>query len=633
MKILWTSDSPTIPSGYGNVTQRICSGLADRGHHVSILGWQTRGKPTRWQNCMLYTKLHPGYSPNACRAELVDYVRQLKPDIVVMLTDIWWLNDINCPDIANFMHTAGTPWVFYYPVDGDAGEKRLPSSWIRNLKTFDLPIAMSRYGYDIAQANEVEAAYIPHGVDTKMFQPPADKETAKRSLGYEGKFVVLSDARNQLRKMWPRTLEIFRRFALDKDDVILHLHCDPDDMYARSPECHYDLRSDIAFLNLTEKVCLTKDMSSVKGISIEQLAQIYQAADVHLLASWGEGFGLPTLQAAATGVVPLASDYTASQELVTGHGEAIRVRQCLLDQFGLRRALIDIDDAVGKLEMLYRDRQLLASKAQKSREFALPYDWEHLISQWEEVLQSEISRKRMSPPSSVSLPDDHHAEEASPDFAETEPETNAFGSHTTFKDGDPNALQGESETDSPDENVTQPTYNIRIPVTLPLVKSKQRISGYVYVASQSDVPSALALRRIFPCLKVWSTISLDFGSLVSEDKPFQVKVIEANGPEYRPQLALSTLALDMGSCDSRLPIEAAKLGVPCIGLAQQREQAQLWPELSLEKPDPMMAATLGRQMFTDQGVATDLCLSARQRLANSTSAMARATDALMMVDK
>ena len=402
-----------LPNGYAG-------DWLDRGHDVSILGWQTRGKPTRWQNCKLYTKLHPGYSPNACRAQLVDYVRQLKPDVVVMLTDVWWLKDINCPDIANFMHTAGVPWVLYYPIDGDAGEKRLPSSWVRNLKTFDLPIAMSHYGCDIAQANGVESAYIPHGVDTKLFQPPADKETAKRNLGYEGKFVVLSDARNQLRKMWPRTLEIFRRFAADKDDVILHLHCDPDDMYARMPECHYDLQSDIAFLNLTEKVRLTKGMSSAKGISLEQLAQIYQAADVHLLASWGEGFGLPTLQAAATGVVPLASDYTASQELVTGHGEAIHVRQCLLDQFGLRRALIDIDDAVSKLEMLYHDRQLLASKAQKSREFALPYDWEHLIPQWEEVLQHEISRKRMNPPSLVSIPDDHHAEEASPDLAEAE---------------------------------------------------------------------------------------------------------------------------------------------------------------------------------------------------------------------
>ncbi len=241
---------------------------------------------------------------------------------------------------------------------------------------------MSRYGCDVTQANGIEAAYIPHGVDTKIFRPPVDKNLAKRSLGYEGKFVILSDARNTLRKMLPRTLEIFRRFAADKDDVILHLHCDPDDSPDHTPNYHYDLQSDIAFLNLTDKVCLTKGMSSAKGIPLEQLAHIYQAADVHLLASWGEGFGLPTLQAAATGVVPLASDYSASQELVLGHGEAICLRHLLLDQFSLRRALIDIDDAVSKLEKLYRNRELLACKAQGSREFALSYDWECVVPQW-----------------------------------------------------------------------------------------------------------------------------------------------------------------------------------------------------------------------------------------------------------
>jgi len=600
MRVLWMSDSPTIPSGYGNVTRRVCGYLADRGHEVSILDWQTKGKPIPWQNCMLYSKLHPMYSPNACRAELVDYVRQLQPDIVVILTDMWWLRDINCPDIANFMNTARIPWAFYYPIDGDAGEKRLPPRWVHILKTFDLPIAMSRYGCDVAQANGVEPAYIPHGVDTNVFQPPVDKNLAKQALGYEGKFVVLSDARNQLRKMIPRTLEIFRRFAANKDDVILRLHCDPNDICTRSPECHYDLRSDIAFLNLTEKVSLTKGISTLKGIPLEQLAQIYQAADVHLLASWGEGFGLPTLQAAATGVVPLALDYTASQELVTGHGEAIRARQCLLDRFGLRRGLIDIDDAVSKLERLYQDRQLLASKAQLAREFALPYNWEYLLPQWEELLLREVSRKRMNPLTTVhvsAIGGEPSEDASSSDLAQTEHKT------------------GELETDLPED--TQPPYTIRIPVTLPLVKSRKRIPGYVYVASQRDVPSALALRRIFPGLKVWSTLSLDFGSSVSDDKPLQVKVVEANGPEYRPQLALSTLALDTGSCDPRLPTEAAKLGVPCIGLAQQREQARLWPELSLTKPDPLMAAELGRQMLTDQGVATDLCLNARQALAST----------------
>ncbi len=554
MKVIWLSDSPTTPSDFGNVTRFVCTGLADRGHHVSILGRQTQGQSTPWYNCMLY----PGdFSAN----RFFNDAHWRQSDMLVTLADMRWLTSINYSVITNFLHNAGIPLVLYCPFDADMFSKRLPPSWVDILKSVNLPIAMSHYACDVMQANGVEPAYIPLGIDTKVFGPPTDKRVAKQAFSYEDKFVILSDARNQLRKMVPRTLEIFRRFAADKDDAILHLHCDPDDPFAHRSEYSYDLRSDIAFLNLTEKVRLTKDMSISTELPLEQLAKIYQAADVHLLASWGEGFGLSTLQAAATGVVPLAPDCTACQELIGNHGEAISIRHCLLDELGLRRGLIDIEDAVSKLEKLYQDRELLASKAQKSREFALSYDWARIVPQWEKLLR-EAAHKRASLHSPV-----------------------------------------------------QPERTLRIPVTLPMGKSKQRIPGYVYVASQCDVTSVLALQRIFPCLKVWSTVTLNFDSNIPDDKSLQVKVVEANGPEYRPHLALSTLALDMGSCDPQLPVEAAKLGVPCIGLAQQQEQARLWPDLTLEKPDPLVAAELGRQMLTDQGVASELCTAACQRLA------------------
>jgi len=391
MRVLWMSDSPTIPTGFGNATQCVCTGLADRGHDVSILGWVMQGQPIPWHNCMLYpaTPWHHGipYQRGLDTNEMLQYLHQLQPDVLITQGDVWWLRYIIDSALADFMHTAGIPWILYYPVDSDMGENRLPSSWVRILKNVDLPIAMSRYGRDVTQANGVEPDYISLGVDTKVFQPPADKQVAKQILGYEGKFVILSDARNAPRKLLFRTLEIFRHFAVDKDDAILHLHCDPDDPGASCPEYCYNLRSDIAFLNLTEKVSLTTDMSIFPEPPIEQpthiyqaisnlirprlplaqLAQIYQAADVHLLASSGEGFGLPTLQAAASGVVPLASDYTASRELVLNHGEVISVRHFLPDPFGLRRALIDIEDAVSKLERLYQDRALLACKAQSAR--------------------------------------------------------------------------------------------------------------------------------------------------------------------------------------------------------------------------------------------------------------------------
>lgn len=91
----------------------------------------------------------------------------------------------------------------------------------------------------------------------------------------------------------------------------------------------------------------------------------------------------------------MASDYSASRELVRNHGEAIQVHHFSPDdQFGLRRAFIDIDDAVRKLERLYRDRELLAAKAQKAHCFAQAYDWEPIVLQWQELLRREVPRRQ-----------------------------------------------------------------------------------------------------------------------------------------------------------------------------------------------------------------------------------------------
>jgi len=582
-----------MPTDYGNITRYVCTGLADRGHDVSILGQQIHGQPTPWYNYTLY----PG---GLNTDELLHYLRRLQPDVLVILADVGMLAYFNYSAIADFMDTAGIAWVLYYPIDGDMGEKRLPPSWVRILKTVDLPIAMSHYGRDVTQTNGIEPAYIPPGIDTKVFEPPTDKLLPKQALGYKGKFVVLSDACNQLRKMLPRTLDIFRRFATGKDDVILHLHCDSNDPITRSLNYCYNLRSDIAFLNLTDKVRITKDISIFPGLPPEQSAKVYQAADVHLLTSWGEGFDLSTLRALATGVVPIALDYAASQELVGKHGEAISSHHFLLDEFGLRRGLIDIEDAVSKLEKLYQDRELLTSKAHSAHDFALSYDWEDIVPQWEELLQREVTHRKTS----------------------LRPSAKASGILCDFRgeNGLSDPSPGEHKAHRVAAELLQDVQlerAIRIPVTLPLAKSKQRVSGCVYVASQLDVPIALALRHIFPDLHIWSTTPLDFGSSASNDKTIQAKVVQVNSPEYRPYLAVSTLALDIASFDPRLPVEAAKLGVPCIGLAQQREQVWLWPDLSLEKPDPLIATELGRQMLTDQGVAADLCMRARQQLAGA----------------
>jgi glycosyltransferase involved in cell wall biosynthesis len=610
MKILWMSDSPTEPTGFGNVTRAICTGLAGYGHHVSILGWPGHGQPRPWQNCMLYP-----IRQNQRGADVfLNYLRTLQPDVLITLDDIYYVKYMLRPEIRDAIRRAGIPWVYYYPVESAMGDGRLPPEMVRVLRAADVPVAMSRYGQQVGLANGVSSAYIPHGVDTSLFQPAREKRAAKQALGYQERFVILSDARNQPRKLLPRTLEIFRRFAAGKDDVLLHLHCDPQDPMARLPIYRYDLRSDIDFLGLADTTRVTRDMSMHTGLSVEHLAELYQAADVHLLTSWGEGFGLPTLQAAATGVVPMAVAYSASRELVLHHGEAVAVRAFLFDMLGRYYALMDIDDAVARLERLYRDQAFLVAKASCARAFALKYDWRYVVCAWHELLQREIPRLRAS--RQVDAP-------------------RIMLYHPGSQEHEPCFARG---VDEPEELTAAPV-EVRafddfpcLPVTLPLARPRQarrRITGSIYAASVWDLPCVLSLGRIFPGLQVWSTVSLGLpaGSPGSrsgapEQRVVQTQVVQVESAEYRAHLASTTLALDIAGFDATLPVQAAAMQVPCIALACSPEQCRLWPTLCLTEGNQAEAARLGRQVLTDYAMAIEVCVYACQRLAETPSLVA-----------
>jgi glycosyltransferase involved in cell wall biosynthesis len=355
VRLLWISDSPTTPSGFATVTREVCRRLRDRGHRIEILGWQTRGASTWWEGMPVHPVRHDQFGADV----LLGYLMRVRPDYVVSLADVWWTGFLADPQIQAFLDMSGTRWVHYYPVDGATPEGVLPKGWAELLRIADVAIAMSRYGQEISQASGVEAGYVPHGVDCSLFRPPADKQAAKAALNYDGRFVILSDARNQPRKMLPRTLDILRLLASDEryDDVALHLHCDPNDEAANSELYSYSILHDLETLGLLGRVRFTAgfEMRPGGGVTMPELARLYQAADVHLLCSYGEGFGLPTLQAAAAGVVPLAVDASASRELLQGHGSAVPVESTMRDEFGIVRTLLSREAAATAVARYHDD--------------------------------------------------------------------------------------------------------------------------------------------------------------------------------------------------------------------------------------------------------------------------------------
>lgn len=594
VRILWMSDSPDAPSGFGMVTREVCGGLAQRGHDIEILGWQTRATTTRWQNIPVRPVQADAFGADV----LVGYLLRFQPDVVITLADIWWMTFMTDPPVQRYLDQSGCRWVLYYPLDGATPDGCLPPGWVRVLETADVAVAMSRFGQEVARSCGIDALYVPHGCDTEVFAPPGDRERAKARLGYEGKFVVLSDARNQPRKLLPRLLDIAATFEPWRQDVVFHLHTDPQDSSATSELYHYDLLGDIAALGLAERVRLTARfrMRTAGGLSVGELAGIYQAADVHLLTSWGEGFGLPTLQAASSGLVPMAVAYSASRELVEGHGVALPTESEVVDEFGLRRCLIDRGAAVEALRALEADRPELALRQTASRAFALPYAWTSIVDQWERVLSGMALRRRPDRSGGFEWIGGAGVDRrnGASDIA-VSTATEAFG---RLPEGATVSVRmAERRFGEVAAAVHADTFRdgdfISVPVRLPvLVPGAPRPAVGNVLASPSDLPVVGQLKRILPGL----TVSVP----KPPDDPTGERFLSLE--ELIPALVHYTLVLDLsGEAPAGTDVACAAVGVPYLG------PSSVWPPLH---GSPTAKA---RALLTDPGLSSrrrDLALVA-----------------------
>jgi glycosyltransferase involved in cell wall biosynthesis len=595
MDLLWISDSPDTPSGFGNVTRFVCEGLARRGHRVNILGWQTM-ETHDWNGCRVY----PNGSQSLGSGALFPLLLRLRPQLVVALGDVWWLPFFRAPHVRRQMEMIDAPWVLYFPIDGDTEGEHLPPSWTEMLREVDVPVAMSGYGRSIVERAGLQCHYIPHGVDLNVFSPPADRDAAKERVGASGKFLILSDSRNQPRKLLPRLLEIVAKLVRRCPDTLLHLHTDPDDEFARSLTYSYDVRADVRHLGLESTVRFSPGLVMKRGggLSLSELAAYYQAADVHLLASTGEGFGLPTLQASASGAVPFASNYSASKELVEGHGEAIDVAEWTENEFGIRRGLIDVDDAVRKLARYYENRELLRKRSLLSRRFAESYGWEEIVDQWDKLIRSVARRgRRITRLPAVTSPS--RVQELMPNMGKM---PQGVSVKVKLVEHDYGRLEASilNDTRGQSSDVQIPT---RPKASVTAGVKVVRRSGYVGMAP-GDAAIFESLRKLFPVLSAWvpRQIGSDPNGVYEADESTNTSVLITGPEDARFEVAQSVLLLNQsGGLPEEILWDSALFGVPCVGSVEDSQQRLLWPEAAAH--DNQEALALARSLLTNAAFA------------------------------
>lgn len=384
-KLLFMSDGSWTPSGFGTVMKNLINRLKN-DYEIAILSWQHVGCMQEFDNIKYYP-----VGQHQFGKDMLPYViEDFKPDYLITLGDYWMVDYIAEPKMQELLKKHSTQWVWYIPIDSDI----IPIQYIELLAVPDILVTMSQHGKRTAQGFGYDSVYIPHGIDTSIYYP-TDKDIAKKKWNYEDKFIITAVARNQDRKQLPRLLKAFAIFQKGKPEVRLHMHCDLLDSAnlanAGNGKIYSQLGQAMFQLGIESKVHFTKKLHAIgyiNGMADKELAELYNASDIHAISTSGEGFGLPIMESLACGIPNVLTDYTTTKEFLGDNERGIRVPYIttLWGGFGSERAIVDEEEMARAFEILYNNKRTRTKMGKNAAEFAKQYDWNIIIKDWKKLL-------------------------------------------------------------------------------------------------------------------------------------------------------------------------------------------------------------------------------------------------------
>jgi len=314
MNIGIVSASPYASTGYGTQTKEIASRMRKK-HFIVCIGqvgdvvvWGGRQKlETSYGTIPILALGDASSAPDIINKS---YIPEFKLDIIIGFMDAFGIEYLNKVRI---------PVIGYIPIDGP-----FTSAWKHYVKNFYKIVAYSEFGYKelLKFFPPSKIDYIPHGIDTETFRPLGNKdeirERMEREYGIPKDSILYVNVGANIgpRKELPLLMHTFKRFVNEGYEAYLFMHTNA---YQRFPR-GYDLLQWREMLKMEKYIHFPRYNPIINPASKEELAELYNAADVYVSNSVAEGFGLPIAEALSCGT-PVICPYNSAQiELVQGHG-------------------------------------------------------------------------------------------------------------------------------------------------------------------------------------------------------------------------------------------------------------------------------------------------------------------------
>lgn len=436
--VFGAGDGLNWTTGFGGVMRGLFTRLPQDRFRLGYLSTWTGSRQFPGVTCYGHPSRFAvdGFPPSA-----LDFAGLNGRFVLLTLMDPWMVSWISHP----LTSPLGTPatrkffrdlrgrqrfaWVGHFPIDGK-GPREGPARWTEDvLNEMDLPVAMSEWGRRLVQPFvRREVRVIPHAVhggfapmdraqarrevDAYFFTQAAREEAAKAELKPDDHlpddllrrarhrgfrtgdgFTAVCVMANRERKCWPEVLRAFALLAEDLPSARLIGVCGDrtgsgEDMWPLldiAKELGLRLEGDAGDPN----VALLDNTADAPGQEEDHsLRVLYSAADVAVLLSGGEGFGLPQLEAHACGVPCLVGDYSASTELAVDGRELIAPASWRETPSNMvRRPIYRPKDLAQRLKWAARNPEWRAEVGQAGAEAARKHRWDVILPQWTALLE------------------------------------------------------------------------------------------------------------------------------------------------------------------------------------------------------------------------------------------------------
>jgi glycosyltransferase involved in cell wall biosynthesis len=387
-KKLFVVSEMYLNTGFGNLATQVVKRLAQRGANISAMApnaWlESDLKGAAADGIMAVPACAPGANDPYGTQTLPDLLKASPPDAIWFNNDImpvwkWW--QITKAALATNLPRA----VAYIAVDGPVMRPRL----FKDLLDDGMHVVTyTQYGVDAVLegirsiGGDVERAktllsFIPLAVNRDVFKPPESRIQVRRQLNAlfqsdalkDDDFVINITNRNAPRKMIGLSILAAGDVALRHRNVKVLVRSGWRDVAG-------DFRQFIAYTKAPgdQFILAWPSLAGGNGVPDGTLAALYQASDVFLSCSVGEGHGLCEHEAAACGCALVLPRNTVRPELWGGVARLVPCKgmfivpahcQTIGETVDLPDVISALDDYRGNKVLLDSERALCVERARQ----------------------------------------------------------------------------------------------------------------------------------------------------------------------------------------------------------------------------------------------------------------------------